>query len=160
MGKQVKYIFGMAKSCLDLKGAKSPKLELDFLRLLVAIDKCKEFGEDAVGYLLVMNEEIAETVKSWNLKYDAQDKVRVEVAKVTEGELKNLSDEKIKNRQGMVDGSMGKPAAKESRADFGKSFGENYLKELILRLEDGVKQITDKKMFPLKVNWDFYGIKN
>lgn len=61
----MKHVLGMAKSHLDLKGAKGPKLELDFLRLVYAVKELRARGDQANGYLLVMEEDIASRVKSW-----------------------------------------------------------------------------------------------
>ena len=54
----MKHILGMAKSHLDLRGAKAPKLELDYLHLIYAVKEIREKGESAQGYLVVMTEEI------------------------------------------------------------------------------------------------------
>ena len=47
-------ILGMAKSHLDLEGAKGPKLELDFLKIAYALAWLNVIGESGKGYLLVL----------------------------------------------------------------------------------------------------------
>jgi len=68
----VKHVFGMAKSHLDLKGAKGPKLELDFLRLVYVIKDFRSKGKQATGYMAVLTDQIAQRVNGWAHKYDAK----------------------------------------------------------------------------------------
>lgn len=52
------HVFGMAKSSLDLLGAKRQKLELDFLRLVYACQHYQANGCQAFGYLAVTSAAI------------------------------------------------------------------------------------------------------
>ena len=58
------HILGMAKSSLDLKGGKSKNLELDFLRILYAINTIP-FGEQVISYIAVWDEKIEKRINLW-----------------------------------------------------------------------------------------------
>ena len=53
------HILGMAKSSLTLKGAKASKLELDFFKLAFAVSVLRTSGEQAIGYLQVLQHRFA-----------------------------------------------------------------------------------------------------
>ncbi|MGH7645352.1 MAG: hypothetical protein ACREMR_07170, partial [Gemmatimonadales bacterium] len=65
----MRHVLGMAKRHLDLNGAKAPKLELDYLRLVVAVRELRLRGQAAVGYLLVMTPTIKRRTQAWANKY-------------------------------------------------------------------------------------------
>ena len=50
----MKHVLGMVKSQLDLRGAKSQKLELDYLRLIYAVKKIRKQKDNAMGYLAAL----------------------------------------------------------------------------------------------------------
>ena len=150
----------MAKSHLDLKGAKSPKLELDFLRLAYVIHRLNSLGETGKGFLLVFTQAIKKTAESWIQKYDTLDNIEILLAELTEEEKQQLSEEKERNREGMIAGSQGEDVDNESNADVGKSLGENKLRKAIQKRYPRVIEVTETLKFPLGVNWDFYGTMN
>ncbi len=154
----LKHILGMAKSHLDLRGAKGPKLELDYLRLVYAIREMRKQGHSAQGYLVVMTDEILNRVRQWEYKY--QGKECVEVLSVSlPGQVRStLENEKTRNLAGMVAGAIGGKAGGRSNADTGRNIGESTLTEIILRLEPSVQRVRDENRFPLGIRWDFYGV--
>jgi len=155
--RAMKHVLGMAKSHLDLKGAKRPKLELDFLRLVYAVKELRARGDQAKGYLLVMEKEIATRAESWIEKYQAGDAVVIEVAGLSPDEREALEAEKKSNIAGMVAGSLGSTVGNQSNAVLGKHLGEDALRNLIMSKEPGVQEMKDESAFPLRIRWDFYG---
>lgn len=154
----MKHVLGMAKSHLDLRGAKGPKLELDLLRLVYAVKELRSRErEEAQGYLLVMTRRIAERAKSWMKRYEAGDAVVVVAAGLSQGDLAALRAEKNRNVAGMVAGTLGEVVGDQSDAAFGKRLGEEELRNLIRSKESGANEITDESQFPFGVRWDFYG---
>jgi len=153
----VKHVLGMAKSHLDLKGAKGPKLELDFLRLVYTVKELRARGDQAKGYLTVMEKGIATRVDSWIEKYQAGDTVVVEVAGLSADEREALKAEKKRNVAGMIAGSLGSTVGNQSNAELGKRAGEDALRRLVISREPGVQEIKDEGVFPLGIRWDFYG---
>jgi len=154
----MKHIFGMAKSNLDLKGAKGPKLELDYLRLIYAAKEHKRKGFDSDAFLLVMTPEIANRVQTWNSKYDADGVVNVVTANMSITQKEALSKEKKNNIHGMVAGTTGRIVAGRSDAKVGKEIGESQLRAAIMKKYPEVKEITKEAEFPYAVLWDFYGV--
>ncbi len=104
---ELKHILGMVKRNLDLKGAKGPKLELDFLRLVYAVKELRRSGNEAKGYLLVMTSPIAQRVAAWQAKYQAGDSVVVEIASLSAEQLGTIQAEVRANIDGMVAGTVG-----------------------------------------------------
>ena len=154
----VKHVLGMSKSHLDLKGAKAPKLELDFLRLVYAVKHLRARGGCANGYLIVMTKDICKRANSWIKKYEVCDNtIVIDVAELSTDDRKALEAEKKSNIAGMVAGSLGGTVGNQSNAVLGKQFGEDALRKLIMRQEPGVQEKKDEGEFPLGIRWDFYG---
>jgi len=133
----VKHVLGMAKSNLDLKGAKGSKLELDFLRLVYTVKELRARGDRAKGYLIVMEKGIATRVDSWIEKYQAGDTVVIEVAELSSDEREALKAEKKSNVAGMIAGSLGSTVGDQSNAELGKQVGEAALRSLVMSREPG-----------------------
>jgi hypothetical protein len=149
----MKRIFGMAKSPEDLRGAKGRNLELDFLRLVYAVEHFRVSGEEAQGYLLVLADKIRTRVAGWINKYDAGNCVELVVAVLTPEEARVLAEEKERNRQGNAPGADPSLAV----AAVGKRLGEEALRKRVLSVEPSVTDLTDAEA-PFDVQWDFYGI--
>ena len=153
----MKHILGMTKSFLDLKGGRRPILELDYLRLVYAVDGLRKSGDNAQGYLVVLEPRISECVKRWENKYRGKDFVEVICAPLSPTDKDALKQEKINNKAGMVAGATGGEVGDRSSANLGRHIGEDALKNKILELEPGVL-VKDKSKYPLDVDWDFYGV--
>lgn len=156
----MKHILGMAKSFLDLKGARAPELELDYLRLLYFVKEIRKEGE-AQGYLLVMDEKICQRVNKWKDKYQSKDEVEVinAMPMLTDNEKLLVKSEKNQNREGMLAGARGEEVNDKSNARIGGGIGENKLKEYIMDKEKDVRPIEDKTKYRFGIQWDFYGIE-
>ena len=153
----MKHILGMAKSFLDLKGSRSQKLELDYLRLVYAVKDLRNSGDSAQGYLVVLTPEIYKCVKRWENKYRSKDCVMVIDVSLPNPIKNSLKLEKENNKAGMVAGVTGGKAGGLSNAYLGRQTGEYALTDSILELEPKVKQIKDEYRFPCYIRWDFYG---
>jgi hypothetical protein len=129
----MKHILGMTKSHLDLKGAKAPKLELDYLRLIYAVKEIRKQGDSAQGYLVVMNDGILTRVRQWEYKYQGKECVEVLSVSLPGRVRRTLENEKTRNLAGMVAGATGRKAGGRSNADTGRNIGEAALIEIILR---------------------------
>jgi hypothetical protein len=60
-------VIGMAKSPLDLRGAKARNLQLDVELLARRISELPRSGHDAVGYLVVLTYGVARRASGWDL---------------------------------------------------------------------------------------------
>jgi len=149
-------ILGMAKSSLDLRGAKAQRLELDLLRLVHAVEKLRASGEDAQGYLLVMTPTQAERVQVWLSKYEADGTVVVLVAEPEAGDLEALRLEKAGNVEGMLAAIMGQEVAGRSSGALGQRLAEELLQHLILEREPAARR-ADRRP-PFGIQWDYFGV--
>ena len=149
-----KYVLGMAKSNLDLKGGKSRSLELDYLRLAYAVTRKWRKGWNAVGYLFVATDVIKKLTDKWNKKYNVRDHVKV-VAGLTKREISLLRTEKRKNALGNRDNKN----AELSIARVGDSIGRKKLREVIEKDNPCVHELTkiQEKLLPMQIRWDYYG---
>lgn len=148
----------MAKRHLDLEGAKAPKLELDFLRLHVAVTRIRERGERAQGFLAVTTEKIASRVGRWIDKYQTTDTVQLHIMGLSDDELRAMELEVRANREGMIAGATGSTVLGKSCAQVGGDIGERKLREIIKKHAPSVEEVDDPRRLPLGVRWDFYGV--
>jgi hypothetical protein len=155
----MRHVLGMAKRNLDLRGAKGPKLELDFLRLVYAVNHFRGLGDDAKAYLLVLTPEIKQRAEGWIRKYQAGDAVSVVAGSLSQAERQMLDREVAANVAGMLAGTTGAEVAGRSSASVGGALGEEYLRRLVEQSEPGAEQIRDKSTFPFGINWDYYGVR-
>lgn len=153
-----RHVLGMAKRCLDLRGAKGPKLELDYLRLLYVVKELRSRGEEAHGYLLVLTPEIRSVTLRWRAKYKGDGAVTVLVAKLSEAERSLIEREIEVNTAGMLYGSFGLDGGNQSSAVEGAAVGEAHLEALIKVHEPEVSHITRQAELPFDIRWDYYGI--
>lgn len=157
----LRQVLGMTKCHLDLKGAKHPKIELDFLRLLFAVREIRRNGGNAVGYLLVTTSEISDRVSQWRSKYGADDtdEVFIEPAKLSDSERVRLNRQAQAARKGMLVGSQGGKAGSLADASPGADLMESKLTRMIEKREPDICRITDPPRFPLSIRWDYYGVR-
>lgn len=149
------HVLGMAKSSLDLRGAKAPKLELDFLRLAYAVRELREAGEEAVGYLMVLVPKVAKTAESWREKYATGDGVIILCEDIEGDNLEALIKEKADNAVGFIQDRRFEDAERElSLADLGKELGEKALRQSISSRHPGIES---GEALPLGIQWDYYG---
>lgn len=147
--ERVVTVFGMAKSYLDVRGAKARNLRLDAELLARRLSEFRSRGKRAVGYLLVLSERVAKRARSWDIVASNPDLIVV-LATLSESDRNALLDEKRRNAEGL---SSGKPA--DSRADLGCRIAEEALWGEIRQRHLHVQQIpcNDRE----EVNWDFFG---
>lgn len=145
------YVLGMAKSSLNLKGAKSEKIELDFLRILHAI-KTRKSNEQIIGYLAVWDKTIKTRIENWKEKYLAiHESIEViPLDKITKMKYEaTIKEEKEKNKEGINQNSN-----RLSEAKHGKKILEKFLKEQIESKLKEIQETKEDKLFG--VNWDYY----
>ena len=150
-------VLGMAKSNLDLKGAKGPKLELDFLRLAYAKQHLQGDGREVRAFLVVAARKIKDLTDQWAAKYKAMGDVEVVVLECSAEEEAELIAEKKRNTEAMVSGTLGRESNGGSDAAHGKELGERFLRQLVCSKFAGIREISDEKFFPFGIRWDFFG---
>lgn len=154
----MKHILGLAKSNLDLKGSKGPKVELDYLRLVYAVKEMKKQGDNAQGYLVIMTDDMLNRVSQWEHKYRGRGDVEVISASLAGRIRHRLENEKATTLVATIESLVGDKAAGRSNTNIGRDIGEDALNETILRLEPNVQRVRDENRFPLGIRWDFYGV--
>ena len=146
----------MAKSSLDCRPAKSRNLELDFLRLLLAVTRARAAGDLAQGYLLVLHPTLARRIEAWQKKYGAEGAVTILKPPVSPEQAELLASEKRANARGMAVAYTNEFGSENSSAAYGQRLGESLLREQMCVLEPGVTESSTSA--PLGVRWDFFGV--
>lgn len=145
-------VLGMAKSYLDVRGAKARNLRLDTELLARRLSEFRSRGKKAVGYLLVLSERVGKRALGWDIVASNPD-LTVVVATLSESDRKALLEEKRRNAEGLRSGTPS-----DSRADLGRLIAEEALRCEILQRHPQVKQVSSGDQE--EVNWDFFGEVN
>jgi hypothetical protein len=151
------HVLGMAKSSLCLKGAKPSKLELDFFKLAFAVAQLRANGQQAVGYLQVLSPAARDRAVGWTAKYQTGDAVVILYSAPDGADLVALAAEKARNAAGLLATANAKRAGL-SLASLGRRLGESALVRGVLALHPTVLRVEDKRRFPQRIDWDFYGL--
>jgi len=151
------HILGMARSNLDMKGAKGPKLELDFLKIAFTLQCFNARNELGKGYLLVTTAQVRKRVQGWIEKYQTGGSIEVILTELTDDERRALKEEKRKNREGMIEGSQGRYVGGRSNANLSPEICGRKLKEEIQMRHPAVSKVVNRDEYPLAIEWDFYG---
>jgi hypothetical protein len=143
----------MAKSSLDLRGAKSPKLELDFLRLAYVVRDIRAAGGNAIGYLAVLDSIVAETASSWIEMYHSGNSVVVLVRELGMRDHEMLMSGKSDKAPGFLpDPEIYKL---ERKLAMSWELGNQALQSAIEERHPGIISCPNP---PLGIQWDYYGI--
>jgi hypothetical protein len=148
----INEIIGMAKSYLNLKGAKAPCLELDFFKLAYAVKN----SANMVGFILVLTSDIEKRVNGWISKYETGVSIKPVLVELTQQERTHLMNEKEANRKGTNKSRLDNKS-EESIACYGSSLCEQKLNNKIMMDYPYITRINNKQYYPLNINWDFYG---
>lgn len=141
------YILGMAKSALDLRGAKSRNLRLDVELLASGIGELEDRGHQALGYVLVLSETVARRVESWCVSRP----IEVIVANLPPDTLAAVQEEKARNARGIASGKR-----EDSIAALGREVGESELLREIRARHPSVRPCSERP--PGGIRWDFFGV--
>lgn len=148
----------MAKSSLNLIGAKRQKLELDYLRLAYVCQHYQRLGHQAKGFLAVTTDAIANQAAKWQECYQVTPGV-VEIVRVslTEDELARLAYFQNLNRLGMS-GTLDKASvARHADATYGRELVEGKLRDFVQEIYLGVTFSPDFRDPKMQISWDLFG---
>ena len=148
------HVIGMAKSYLDLRGAKARNLELDFRHLAETVKTLRQSGEQAFGVMLVLNESVRRRANGWRQKYGISDGIEVILVTISATEQTAVECEKIRNAKANVKGALPTDAS----AAISQEVGERHLAAEISRRFPGIKKQHPTHAQLTSVSWDFYGI--
>jgi hypothetical protein len=151
------HVLGMAKSSLNLRGAKEQKLELDFLRLAYAVRDLQESGDAAIGYLMVLDPEVAEAASTWIDRYQCGEAVVVLCCQPSPSDQDFLAVEKADNAVGFLSDAHDRGLA---HANFDKGLGGKQLRAAIEERHGAITplhEVLTPGSMPLRIAWDYYG---
>lgn len=140
----------MAKSPLDLRGAKARNLRLDVELLARGLAYLRSSGYQAVGYLLVLTDDVARRARGWDVVAN-DPQLEVVIAELSDDDFEAVRVEKIRNAAGTASGNP-----TDSIAHLGQSLAEQALHDAINARHPGVQRSFDPP--PLNVRWDFFGV--
>ena len=154
MDVRLQVIIGMAKSCLNFKGAKHPKIELDLIKLMYTTQNLKLQGKKVKAYLLVSPpnvHRINHWIKKYNFNNKSNDLEIISFESIDKMEV--ILKEKLNNAEALQHGVSNKKGI----ADESKKVFEEYLCNYI-KIQHNVEPSTNRAY--LGVKWDFCYIKN
>jgi hypothetical protein len=152
------YIFGMAKSSLNLIGAKRQKLELDYLRLAYACQHYQKLGHHAHGFLAVATAAIKEQAKQWETTYKVpSEMVKVIAVDLEPEEIAQLAHYQSLNRMAMSGALDKATAARHADATYGRQLVENRLMLAVQGIYPGVAFEPDCPDPEMCISWDLFG---
>ena len=152
------HVFGMAKSSLDLLGAKRQKLELDYLRLVYTCQHFQAQGYQAFGYLAVTSTIIEQQVQKWAAKYLVPaGLVQLVVPTLSDVEHQALLAEKRRNRLGNLAKADAAGLLRDADGSFGRDLLEAALKSQIMEQHPVLKGGAVTGTNPMGILWDYYG---
>ena len=155
------YLFGMAKSSLNLIGAKRQKLELDYLRLAYVCQHYQRLGFGAFGILAVTTKEIEAQAKAWQVTYRVPaGLIKILPAELSGDELAELIQFQAMNRQAMSGSLATGKVAPYADASFGRELIEGKLHAYVRDKCPGLKLETDCRDEEMRICWDLFACTN
>lgn len=152
------HVLGMAKSSLDLLGAKRQKLELDYLRLVYACQHYQAQGYHAFGYLAVTSTIIEQQVQKWAAKYLVPvGLVQLVIPTLSDVEHQGLLAEKSRNRLGNLAKADAAVLVKDADGSLGRDLLEAALQSHILEQHPALQEGAVVGANPMGIRWDYYG---
>lgn len=153
------YVFGMAKSSLNLVGAKRQKLELDYLRLAHACQHYQRLGHQVRGFLAVTTTAIKIQAEPWATTYKVPaGMIEIVPVALTPAETSQLQYYQQLNRQAMT-GTLDKgTTTRHADASFGRKLMEQKLRDYVKLLPDYADVLfpPDVKDPEMSICWDLF----
>lgn len=154
----MKHIIGMVRPRLDFEGNGMLEVELNYLRLIYAVRELRRHGDSAEGYIVAATNEMLNRLT--HLERDYHGKVYAQVSSVSlESYLRQTAQsKKTEVLSGIVRSAILEKSDSQLAGVIHRAMREFILRETIIGLEPGVKQIEDKSKFPFHIPWDYYGV--
>ena len=145
----MRHVFGIAFSRVEMDDNARQELELSFLRIVYAVSRMRQDGDEAQGYVAVVRQEARDVVRRLKAAYGVEDEVRVVFASLLVSDLAKLADAAEKVRSG--------EDVNAERAIAGK-IATGALRREIASIESPAVVLDENRPMPFDVQWDFYGM--
>ncbi|OGO24393.1 MAG: hypothetical protein A2Z28_01305 [Chloroflexi bacterium RBG_16_51_9] len=152
----MKHVLAMAYH--NIRGHRTEKTELDYLRLVYAITKMRKEGEDAQGYFIAIAEGIPNQLSKWENDYRANQSVKLISALPSNYFNNSAGRRKMSDLSGIVATAILDTNPHRSNSAIRQSIQDGILDETMIALEPHIQQIKDESRFPLGIRWDYYGV--
>lgn len=153
----MRYVVGMVGSSPNSTGGKRRGVELDFVRLVLAVRTLHVGGSTAHGYLLAPDERVAARARSWQRKYAATDLVTifrhdssVEMEGCPREETRPDAPEMTWKALSLSLASSAPPGEMDAREALCRAIRGN---------EPGVTEASSATPAPFGVRWDYFGTR-
>ncbi|GEM_PF-2160396 len=153
----MKHILAMVKPYPDTRGHQSPRVELDYLRLVYAVGEMRRRGENAQGYFIVIGDQIPRQMTRWEQDYGGKRYVELMSTLPTSYIRHSVLNERATDLSGMVTAAI-LDTTRLSNSGILRNIEDYIMEETILALEPHVQRIKDRGRFPLDIRWDYYGV--
>ncbi len=141
-------VFGIAFPYTEIDGTRDAELERSFLRLAYAVTRLTYSGSLARGYFVVLRQELRDTARRLQIRYEVAESVHIVFASLLVAEMTRLSDAaEVVSRGG--DQSMLHDVAHQVALD--------ALRREIESSEAAAVEQPASQGYPFGVPWDYYG---
>ncbi|MFW6057000.1 MAG: hypothetical protein ACOC9B_06815 [Chloroflexota bacterium] len=146
----MRHVFGIAFSRVEMDDSARQELELSFLRIVYAVSRVRQNGDEGQGYLAVVRQEARDAIRRLKTAYGVGDEVRVVFASLLVSDLTRLADAAEKVRSGEDVNAEREIAGTISAGALYREVSVN---------ESGVVFAGETGPMPFGVLWDFYGVR-
>jgi hypothetical protein len=145
---EARHVLGVAFPHTDAGTWLDAELEHSFLRLAYSVGRLSRSGELAVGYFVVLRQEVRDAAERLKLRYDAGEAVHIVFTSLLVSDMTRL------NEAAEVASIEGDPSALTSVA---RQIAMETLRREIALQEPDVTECPAQDSQPFGVPWDFYG---
>jgi hypothetical protein len=145
----VMHVLGVAFPYTDVDGSRAAAMEGSFLRLAYAVTRLQLNGARAVGYFVVLRQELRDAARRLQARYEVTDAVHIVFASLLISDMTRLSE-------------AGEVAAKErdpsALVAVARGIGGDALRREITTREPAAVEHASSEGGPFGVQWDYYGV--
>ncbi|MFC2008839.1 hypothetical protein ACFLUT_02160 [Chloroflexota bacterium] len=145
----MRHVLGVAYPYLDHLGAHSVELELGLLRLAFTVHSLRSAGESACGYIVVLRQEILDTVRKMKVRYDIGEEVHVVFASLLISDMTRLDEAAERSASG---------EDPDEAIVVARDIALAALEREVATSELGVAPVAEQCLLPFGVPWDYYGV--
>jgi len=145
---EVRHVLGVAFPHTDAGTSLDAALEYSFLRLAYSVSRLSRSRESAVGYFVVLRQEVRDAAQRLQSRYDAGEAVHIVFTSLLVSDMTRL------NEATDAASNQGDPSVLTSAA---RQIAIETLRREIVSQEPDVIECPAQDSQPFGVPWDFYG---
>jgi hypothetical protein len=142
------HVFGIAFPCTEIDGTRDAEMERSFLRLAYAVTRLTCIGSPARGYFVVLRQELRDTARRLQARYEVAESVHIIFASLLVAEMTRLSDAAEAVSGGGDQATL---------HDVAHQIALEALRREVASREAAAVEQPASQGYPFGVPWDYYG---